>query len=120
MKSLEDLLKQCEELVRSGNVGTVHRRLASVKVSQVPRKLRLPLANLCRRSNLVHLGLKILAPLMLSKKGNLLGEATPHELAEYAALLQKSDALKEAKWTLQQVNELEAPEALLYRVFCHF
>lgn len=86
----------------------------------MPRHLRLPLAALCRRAGLIRLGLKLLSPLIGTGSRGVIGKAAPKELAEYAALLERKGAVKEALYILSEVDVRRAPEALLYRAFCHF
>jgi hypothetical protein len=115
-----EFLNECENLIRSGRMDLVHKKMAGLNTAQVDRPLRLPMANLARRAGLIAIGLKLLRPVARPEAGSWIDGASPHELAEYGVLLQKSGAIQEALWTLNQVRADEAPDALLYRAFCHF
>ncbi len=115
-----EFLTECENQIRAGRVDLVSKRLAGLNTAQVPRSLRLPFANLARRTGLIAMGLKILRPVAHPENGRLLDGASAQELAEYGVLLQKSGAIQEALWTLDHVRVEQAPDALLYRGFCHF
>lgn len=117
---LEPLLKECEELVRAGKIASVRSRLAAVNTAQIPRQLRVRLANLCRRTDMLNMGIKVLSPVARPDHGRWTTNATAQELAEYAVLLQKSGAVREALWILNQIDPVKAPETLLFRSFCHF
>jgi tetratricopeptide (TPR) repeat protein len=120
MIPINDLVRQCEDLVRAGKIDQAQRLLSELETAKLPRSLRLPLANLCRRTDLLRLGLKILSPLVHTNKKQWQTIATPQELSEYAVLLQKHGAIREALWTLNHVDEKTVPEAALYKAFCHF
>lgn len=115
-----ELILRCENRIRAGEVSQAARELSALNHVRVPREFRLPLAKLCRRSGCVSLGLKLLTPLTraLQEKKNM--SPTPGEWAEYAVLLQINGSVNEAVTILEKVDASKAPEALLYRSFCHF
>lgn len=116
----ELLASDCERLIRSGAITEARARLALVSAKRVPRPLRARLANLCRRVDLLTNGLQLLSPVVQSKRGKWGREATAHELSEYAVLLQKSGAVREALSILSQIDKRLVPEAFLYQAYCHF
>ena len=106
-----------------GAVGPGRRRGQApdnINTAQVPRSLRLPLANLCRRAGLVSVGLRLLSPLVYPEKSGVEMPATSAEVAEYAVLLERCGSTKEALQLLSRVNTIEVPEARLYRAFSLF
>ncbi len=113
MIDFQELIKACESDLRGGQSHLVTSRLSAVRLSEIPQAHRLALANICRRAGLLATGLKILSVSM---------SRTPSsgELAEYAVLLERSGAVKEALSTLARVDTSTTPEAFLYRAFCHF
>lgn len=115
MKNASEILKLCEEDVRSGHAERVAVRLSQLSLNQIPREVRWPLANVCRRASLLTLGLKILSPVVRGDQ-----PATAREKAEYAVLLQRSGSVKEALGLLKEVDAAQAPDASLFTAFCHF
>jgi len=114
----EALIAEAEANIRQGQAGKSAKLLAKIDSSKAPRKLRLPLANLCRRTGLYAMGLTLLYKVINPSRP--LSDATPQELAEYSVLLLRSGALDEARETLERVDTSIAPEGLLYRAFCDF
>lgn len=113
------LIEDCETLLRDGRGRLVAGRLSDLRVGEIPRENRLPLANICRRADLLLLGLKILSSVTGPNRAETV-VPTAKELAEYAVLLERCGAVGEALRVLNDVNEKEAPEVPLYRAFCHF
>lgn len=105
--------------IRAGQIQAARSLLGEIDPKSLPRDLRLQAANLCRRTDLVQRGLKILAPLVQFEKGRWRADAGAKELAEYAVLMQKSGAVFEAAAILRQIDPAQLPEALLYRAYCH-
>ena len=118
--SLESLHAECEANLRAGRPQVVARRLAGLTLARIPREWVLRLANVCRRAGLFTPGMKILAKVVHPENPRSAIQATSEELAEYAVLLQRSGAVKEAVHTLSKVDPMKVPEANLYRAFCHF
>jgi tetratricopeptide (TPR) repeat protein len=116
----EELVKICDDDIRSGQAQNVGRRLAKLNTSRVPREWRLPLAKICRRARLLSLGLKLLARVIFPTRHIEAHEVTGAELAEYAVLLLRAGAVGEALKTLERVDVAAVPEAHLFRAFCHF
>lgn len=119
MKDYKEILELCEAEIRAGRPQRVARHLNGVNLAKMPRELRLPIANLCRRANLGAVGLRILAPLV-HPKGAKSRTATPAETSEYGILLHRLGATKEALKLLESVKPGQAPNSLLFRSFCHF
>lgn len=118
--SLRELIQACEHEIRAGHPQLAAQRLARQRVSAATPEQRHQIANLCRRSGLVTLGLKWLTPRAAVDRLAWQREALPAEVAEYALLLQRVGSITEAERLLIRINEVEFPEALLYRAFCHF
>ena len=110
---------QCEADVRGGHAQLAARRIGEVSLSRLPRELRLPLANVCRRAQLISLGLKILAP-AIHPESRLEAPASSGENAEYAVLLTRLGAIEEALSYLDRASEAEVREVRLYKAFCRF
>jgi tetratricopeptide (TPR) repeat protein len=120
MKGYQGLIQQCDADIQAGRNGEVRKRLASINTARVPREWRLPLAKICRRAGLFSAGLKLLNKAVMADGKNGGAPATPAETAEYAVLLQRSGALREAFTLLSGVDSVLVPEALLYKSFVHF
>ena len=116
----EKLIKSCEEDIRAGRTREARDRLASLNAARVPRRHRLALANLCRRAGLVHMGLRLLSPVVYPHRKNPESPATSPELAEYSALLTRAGALREAAEVLDRADPSLAPEAHLFRSYIAF
>ena len=108
---------QCDALLKAGDLSSVAKKLTEFSVARVPREWRLPLANLARRAGQVTIGLKILSPLM---QPDAIRKPDSKEMAEYAILLQRCGAVRDALRWLKEVDTRQAPEALLYKAFCLF
>lgn len=111
------ILEQCETGVREGRVALVKRELTGLNGAKVPRELRLPFANLGRRTGMNNFGLRLLTPLV---HGAPKDRADGDELAEYAVLLQRTGSLDEAFRILRGLDSKKHPQALLFLAFCHF
>lgn len=120
MKLTADFVKECESLIRSGRDLAVNRSLSQLNLSQVPRQLRLPIANICRRVSNISMGLRLLTPIVRRSKEDQNAPATTGEMAEYAILLQRAGSVSEALQLLDQIPKKEIPKSLLYKSFCHF
>lgn len=115
MSSLDvaSLIQSSEVAIREGRGPQVRLALGKLNFAQVEGKLRLPLANLCRRVGLISAALRLLTPQV--RQG-----ASAKELAEYAVLLQKIGSLSESLQTLEKIDAEKAPEVLLYTAFYYF
>lgn len=118
MKDLDSLIHECDLDIRAGRPWKAAARISSLNLAKVPRKWRLPLAQICRRAGLYANGLRLLSTVNLSQNGTL--EATPAEAAEYAVLLLRSGAQFEALERLKKISPEDVPEVLLYRAYAHF
>ena len=116
----EELLHLCEQDIRAGRAQEAARRLSRVNTAKIPRHLRLPLAQLCRRANLISLGAKVLTPVIQASRESRHHDVSPQEFAEYASLLQRIGAVQEALSTLKAVDASKTPDAHLFTAFCHF
>jgi hypothetical protein len=116
------LISRCEAWIRAGNIQLAVKALLEINAAQVPRRYRLPLANLCRRTGLVNLGLKLLTPVVRPRgfERRALDRATHEERAEFAVLLQRMGSVQEALQILASIPRATVPEASLYASFCHF
>jgi hypothetical protein len=116
---LEHLRARCEQMIRDGQIQKAASQLSRMNPAKVPRALRLPLANLCRRARLNTLGLKLLWPLIGPKNALKRNSPTAHELAEYAVLLQRNGGACEAMRILRSIPEPACLEVSLYQGFIH-
>lgn len=120
MENYEALIQACESDIRLGRAQYAVRRLNTVNAYKVPRQWRLPIANLCRRTGQVALGLKLLSPAVYAEYNRKADPPSARELAEYSVLLLRSGSVAEALRTLDRVDHRQVPEAFLYRAFAHF
>src|SRR5688572_12946316 len=92
----EDLCIKCDEEIRAGRVAEAAKKLSALTPSQIPRPEVLHLANLCRRTALTELGLKILTPVVRPLVNGKSPPATGAELSEFAILLDRVGAVADA------------------------
>lgn len=119
MTSIDQFITECDSALRGGNVDQARARVLVLAAGELHRDHLPRVANLCRRVDLPLLGLKLLAPVVGVRKRNW-KTARAGEVCEYAALLQKCGATREALWLLERVDSAEAPEVHLHRAYCHF
>jgi hypothetical protein len=120
MKPFELIVSHCDQEIRAGRTAQAAKELQQLNTAKVPREWRLPLANLCRRAGLLNTGMRLLTPVVHPERTKTGDTASNAELAEYGVLLHRIGATREALHTLEKVNTIEVPDALLYRSFCHF
>lgn len=121
MSSYQSCLERCEAAVRDGQGHVVPVLIAALNLARIPRTMRLPLAHVCRRAQLLSVALRILTPVIREAETNRHSEpATPAEIAEYAVLLTRLGAVREAIQWLGRVDPQILPSSQLYRAFCHF
>ena len=114
----QQLIRDCDQLIKSGKINQVIGIISDLIVSQVPRSARQGLAKCCRRTGLIATGLRLLHPIIRSHK--ILEEpVTANEVCEYSALLARNGSVYEALELLKTVDSKTAPEALLYLGQCH-
>lgn len=106
-----DILAKFELALRNGHVALVARALSELDFNSIPAEWRLPLAQVCLKSGMLTIGLKLLTPVKIP---------SPAEAAEYALMLQRSGLTREALRRLSAISVQEAPESALYRAFAHF
>ena len=119
MASILSIHKECETAIREGDLVRAGRLLEKLEVSRVPRKLRLPFAKLCFAADKHATGLRLLGPIVRPKRAPQKEPATAHETAAYASHLLLLGNVDEALKLLASVEPTAAPEALLYRAYCH-
>src|SRR5262249_9160857 len=120
MKSPENLVSQCDSLIRAGRAQEVARLLRRINLSNIARKDCFPIAKICRRAGLYGLGLKILGSIVNPSTKKSRTEATSEERAEYAVLLLRIGAVTEATARLNAISPQLVPDVHLYRAFGHF
>lgn len=111
---------KCDELLRAGRLNEAAAMLSALDLKKVPRQQRLELAGLCRRANLLNLGLRLLTPVVHDRLGEAVAKATPHEWAEYAVLLQRSGGVREAINILSRPGMQNFAQAPMYTAYCYF
>ncbi|MGE0634710.1 MAG: hypothetical protein AB7O96_20020 [Pseudobdellovibrionaceae bacterium] len=116
----KDILELSESRIRAGDAAASIKVLEQINTKKIPREFRLPLANHCRRTGLVGLGLRVLSPLVRPSEMDIHHQATPNELAEYAVLIQRYGAAQEALGILNTIEPQDVPEAPLFKAYCHF
>jgi tetratricopeptide (TPR) repeat protein len=116
--SFEKIIEQCDAALRSGQPDIAIKLLNHIGSSKLPRPSRLPLAKIARRAGMVDFGLRLLTEIARDDDKTFL--PTSAELAEYAVLLQRTGATKEAIRILSALNSVELPDVNLYLAFCYF
>lgn len=114
--SYEEFLSECHDKIRAGNADLVVKNLRQVNTSQIPRKHALAMAALCRRTELIQTGLRILRPIVNgpTQKKN---DVSDGEKGEYAVLLLKNGSIAEARRILKDLQNSSFQEAHLYLGF---
>jgi len=115
-KPIHEVLFAAELKVRQGKIEPAIGMLNRLRSDAVPFELLAKFGGLCRRTGLYHKGLLALTPAVYGKHGKAIPAALK---AEFANLLQRRGIVQEAEKILESISELELPEALLYRGFCH-
>lgn len=115
-----ELFAQIESLLRAGNIPAAAALLREIPPRGLPREHALRFAHLCRRVGLVLRGLRALAPVVRGESGVRDGAPLPAEWAEYAVLLQRSGAVREALRIWDSREMRDAPGFGLQRALCHF
>ena len=113
------MLKNLEELVRSGKFDQVEQQLKKLVVKRVPRAQALGLANIARRVNQPALALSILNPIVRAEP-HALHPATELERIEYAENLRKLGAVNEASQILGEIDAAKYPQASFHLALCCF
>lgn len=116
---MQEAVIKIEELIRLGRFNEADRILRKIQPSKIARQLAAPLANLARRVNRPKFAIRILNPLIRSDN-SLIAPPTDTEKLEYAEALRRVGALTEALDLLRSIDTTKLPQALLYKVFCHF
>jgi len=116
----KELIERCEEALRAGHRHLAAQSLQELSPSKVPRVWRLPLANLCRRARLLALGLRLLTPVVRNQEAIREPGASADEKAEYAILLERCGAGREALELLKPLDPKQTPEVRIARVHCYF
>lgn len=116
-QSVRQFITDIEGLIRGGKTRDARHKLSKIETEKIPRAAILPLAILARRSNLPHLALKLLHPVV---RRSIEPPATVAEKGEYAASLSFIGAGPEAYQLLEDLDPSNCPEILLYRSFALF
>ncbi len=115
---MKDFIAKCDELMKTGRLPEAVALLNTLELKEVPRKSLLDIALLCRRANLLNLGLRALNPVVHERLGG--EKASPGELAEYAVLLQRCGGVREALNILSRHEVQGFAQTPLYRAYCLF
>jgi tetratricopeptide (TPR) repeat protein len=114
----EQLISECDQLIKAGKISTVSNRISQLSLAQVPRAHRQALAKICRRAGLIGQGLRLLQPVIRNEKSKEI-IATAGEKCEYSVLLSRNGSVQEAMNLLEGVDALDAPEVLTSLAYCH-
>lgn len=112
-------LNTIEELIVNGKVAEARRALRLWAQKKIARPHVLKTANLCRRTGLAPLALRLLNPIV-RPKGKSGEKPNDGEKAEYAALLTFIGASEEAVVLLHSIPAQSIPQVLLYEAFALF
>ncbi len=120
MGKINDFIDSCDQLIRSGEINRVRRKLKKFSYNSLTQKQMQKLAALYRRVGLVQHGLRLLTPDEFLDREHWLKTSPSYLVAEYGILIQRSGSIDESLQILLNIKDKEAPEALLYRAFCYF
>lgn len=120
MRDWQTYLRARDAELTAGQVSGAVKQLARLNLARIPREFKVELAALCHRAGMNAMGLRLLGPLVRAEKNMANLSATPAELTEYAGLLRRSGAIREALKLLQAVDARAVPRSLLYQTFCLF
>lgn len=118
--NFKNILQELEGEIRAGRINQVAKKISALRGARIPDEHRLAMANLCRRTGLLTLGMKFLTPKNLTDRGRWLREVSAAEAAEYAILLQRIGSVDEAMHILGGISDADLPDVHLYRAYCHF
>ncbi|MEO0337153.1 MAG: hypothetical protein AAF202_12210, partial [Pseudomonadota bacterium] len=96
MANLQDSLKECEALIREGQLDIARAMLNGIFKKNIPSSKKLPFAKLCRRVGLNRIGLMTLTPKRSVDRDQWVQMATADEIAEYALLIQRMGLVQES------------------------
>jgi tetratricopeptide (TPR) repeat protein len=118
-KDFNQIIEACEADIRAGRVDLATQKLQRIIPLEVDPRFRQPLAALCRRTGLIHLGLKILTPKELTDREHWLKTVSVAEAAEYGTLVQRVGSVREAIQILSALDASACPDVYLFLAFCH-
>lgn len=113
------LNSEIDQLLKEGRFTEAQELLTKMRLSTIPRGQICYMAGLMRRAHLPNLALRLLNPIVRPTKA-ILQPAEPHEIAEYAAALQKMGCIDEALSLIDTIDSNRFPQADLYRAYCCF
>jgi tetratricopeptide (TPR) repeat protein len=114
----EVLFETCEAFVRNGQVADATLELKRLEPSRVPRSYKLRFANLCRRVGLANTGLNLLRELVRPNLRTKSFKPSAAEAAEYAILLDRVGANREALLLLKDYSDVRTPEIRFAQAAC--
>lgn len=114
---ISSTLDACDQLLKNGQVNQAQAILCELAEQQIPRRLTVTVARLCRRARLIEKGLKLLTPILLTDSRASTPRPMAEEIIEYAVLLSWIGSHEEALSWLKPIDH--GPEVHLHRAFCH-
>lgn len=116
---LSTSISEISALIQSGKGHAARDAIRSIfRKQKPPRRYLADLAQLCWRSNLADLGLRVLHPIVYPNE-RAYTEATPKEISEYAVCLIKEGGNDEGLFLLKDIKPNLYPPSLLYSAFGH-
>ncbi len=116
LEELKTLIVWCDDHLKRGSLKPVVAELRKLNLAKIPRELRWPLAQICRRSNQISTGLRLLSKVI---HGNRLDPAIPEEILEYSALLARNGSIEEGLRRIGDLDGTSLPEVFFMRGYCH-
>jgi tetratricopeptide (TPR) repeat protein len=114
---LREELQTIDKLIREGKAAKAREIIEALVEKDISPKEILDVCRLARRAILPFVALKLLHPIVRPGK-KILRAATPEDIAEYAASLQRVGSIAEAEQLLESVSPETVPSAYLFRAFC--
>lgn len=116
-------LDEIDRLIRTGKLQQATSLLQEICSNPIQGSLRKKAAELCLRTGLYLVGLKVISPSVIDENGEIWSSAKAEDICEYSILLQKLGMAEEAIEKINACKNLTTkppPKALLYLAICHF
>ncbi len=118
-KTSQNFLDQLDDLIRKGSAIEARQLFKHINPSKIPRQRLAKFAQIARRLQCFHWGLRLLSPVIKNSRMNLI-QTTNAENLEYGILLSKVGISKEANNIFNQISGEEHPEVYLYQAMTYF
>lgn len=110
---VQEKIQYIKSLIQSGDLALARKQLRELHPRSLERRFLLPMAQLAKDCEMLHLSLSLLSP-VINPSRPLVRGATVLEKATYAASLLKLGAVQESIEMLSDISPQDLPDTLLY------